>query len=106
MQVVGHDAESLAGWDAASGERLWRLVPALEDDFNVPTPVPAGGRLLVSSENNGTRLYAFDDQGKIVPEPIALNDELAARYQLAADHGQPRLWRVGRPLLPRSAKAD
>jgi hypothetical protein len=36
--------------------RLWRLVPAFDGDFNVPTPIAVDGKLLVSTENNGTRL--------------------------------------------------
>ncbi|HID78052.1 MAG TPA: hypothetical protein EYP56_18910 [Planctomycetaceae bacterium] len=42
----------------------------------VPTPVTVGQRLLVSTENNGTRLYRFDAAGRIVAEPVAANEEL------------------------------
>ena len=76
-QVVGYDAESLGGWDPATGRRLWELVPPHGGDFNVPTPVVLGGRLLVSTENNGTRLYDFAEDGTIVPEPVASNETLA-----------------------------
>ncbi len=76
-QVVGHDAVSLGGWDPASGERLWRVVPPYEGDFNVPTPVAVDGRLLVCTENNGARLYAFAEGGKIRPEPVAQTEVLA-----------------------------
>jgi outer membrane protein assembly factor BamB len=76
-QLVGYDRESLGGWDIATGNRLWTLEPPNEGDFNVPTPVAVDGRLLVATENNGARLYAFDRAGKIQPEPIAVNDELA-----------------------------
>ena len=75
--MVGYDADSLGGWDPATGRRLWRLAPDRPNDFNVPTPVPVGGKLLVATENNGTRLYAFDAAGKIVPEPVAANKRLA-----------------------------
>jgi outer membrane protein assembly factor BamB len=44
----------------------------------VPTPVALGNRLLVTSENNGTRLYEFDSEGQIRNQPIAVNEELAA----------------------------
>jgi outer membrane protein assembly factor BamB/ABC-type phosphate/phosphonate transport system substrate-binding protein len=77
LQIVGHDRRSLGGWDAETGRRLWKLVPPIEGDFNVPTPVIVGDRLLITTENNGTRLYAFEDGGKIVAEPVAQNDELA-----------------------------
>jgi len=74
-QIVGYDAESLGGWDPQTGRRLWRLEPE-EGDFNVPTPVNVGGRLLVSTENNRTRLYGFDAQGQIEPKPLAISRDL------------------------------
>jgi ABC-type phosphate/phosphonate transport system substrate-binding protein/outer membrane protein assembly factor BamB len=76
-QIVGYDETSLGGWDIESGRRLWTLKPPHQGDFNVPTPVAVEGRLLVTSENNGTRLYDFDDRGQIVPVPRAINDRLA-----------------------------
>lgn len=76
-QLVGHDKKGLCGWDTESGKQLWRVVPPHDNDFNVPTPIQVGEQLLVTTENNGTRLYKFDAEGKIVPEPAALNDGLA-----------------------------
>ncbi len=76
-QIVGHDRTSLGGWDVKTGKRLWTLKPPVEGDFNVPTPVQVGERLLVATENNGTRLYAFDAQGQIIPQPVAVNEDLA-----------------------------
>ncbi len=76
-QIVGYDAVSLGGWDPASGKRLWRLVPKWDGDFNVPTPLAVDGKLLVSTENNGTRLYGFDARGRILPQPLAENEDLA-----------------------------
>jgi outer membrane protein assembly factor BamB len=76
-QVVGYDQDSLGGWDVKTGERLWQLVPPNEGDFNVPTPVEVDGGVLVSTENNGTRLYRFDGSGRIIPEPAAQSDDLA-----------------------------
>ena len=43
----------------------------------MPTPIAAGNHLLVATENNGTRLYAFDDDGRIRSEPVAQNRDLA-----------------------------
>ena len=77
QQMVGYDAISLGGWDPETGRRLWELVPELDGDFNVPTPIAVDGRLLVSTENNGTRLYEFDESGRIKPEPVAVNEDLA-----------------------------
>lgn len=76
-QLIGYDKESLGGWNAKTGERLWTCTPPHGDDFNVPTPILWRDSLLVSTENNGTRLYEFDKAQKIVPEPRAQNDDLA-----------------------------
>ena len=76
QQVVGHDVASLGGWDPETGERLWRLVPEFEGDFNVPTPITLDGKILVATENNGARLYGFDRQGHILPEPLAINEDM------------------------------
>ncbi len=77
LQLVGHDAETLGGWDVKTGRRLWELKPPERGDFNVPTPLPVGDRLFVVTENNGSRLYQFDKQGRIIPQPVALNLDLA-----------------------------
>jgi len=77
LQIVGHDRRSLGGWDVQTGRRLWTIVPPIEGDFNVPTPVIIGDRLLVTTENNGTRLYAFEHGGKVIAEPVARSEELA-----------------------------
>jgi len=76
-QIVGYDAISLGGWDPESGQRLWTLIPPHKGDFNVPTPSNIGGKLLVATENNGTRLYDFDERGAIVPKPLATFLDLA-----------------------------
>ena len=77
-QIVGYDAISLGGWDPDTGRRLWKLVPKEEGDFNVPTPVNIDGRLLVTTENNGTRLYEFDKEGRIQIVPVAQNLDLVS----------------------------
>jgi outer membrane protein assembly factor BamB len=76
-QIVSYDAVSLGGWDPDSGRRLWRLAPEFDGDFNVPTPIVTKGRLLVTTENNGTRLYCFDSAGRIQSKPLAMNQDLA-----------------------------
>jgi outer membrane protein assembly factor BamB/ABC-type phosphate/phosphonate transport system substrate-binding protein len=76
-QIVGYDRHSLGGWDVKTGERLWQLVPPTQGDFNVPTPIAVDGGVLVSTENNGTRLYRFDEAGRIVPKPAAEFADLA-----------------------------
>jgi outer membrane protein assembly factor BamB len=76
-QLVGYERHALCGWDIATGRRLWRLTPPQAGDFNVPTPLDVGGLLLVATENNGPRLYRFDDEGIVVPQPVAVNAALA-----------------------------
>lgn len=76
-QIVGYDATTLGGWEIAMGKRLWTLKPERNNDFNVPTPVQVGERLLVTTENNGTRLFGFKDGGLLDPKPLATNDDLA-----------------------------
>lgn len=77
LQIIGHDAETLGGWDAKSGKRLWTAKPDRGGDFNVPTPTVVGESLLVTTENNGTRLFAFKAGGTIEPKPVATNKKLA-----------------------------
>jgi outer membrane protein assembly factor BamB len=76
-QIVGYDAISLGGWNPHTGKRLWRLIPEFEGDFNVPTPIVVDGKVLVSTENNGTRLYGFDGGGRIDPRPLAISEDFA-----------------------------
>ena len=76
-QIVGFDADSLGGWDAATGKRLWRLEAERRSDFNVPTPIQVGENLLVAWENNGTFLYRFGKVGVIDATPLASYPRLA-----------------------------
>jgi outer membrane protein assembly factor BamB len=76
-QIVGHDAVSLGGWDPNTGQRLWTVRPDKKGDYNVPTPLNIFGRLLVTTKNNGTRLYSFDPNGHIRPVPVAQNRDLS-----------------------------
>jgi outer membrane protein assembly factor BamB/ABC-type phosphate/phosphonate transport system substrate-binding protein len=77
-QIIGYDERTLGGWDPKNGKRLWQIVPPTEGDFNVPTPIAVPGGLVVTTENNGTRLYTFNDAGKPVPKPLAEFADLAA----------------------------
>jgi len=76
-QLVGHDETTLGGWDTETGKRLWTVSPENLNDFNVPTPVIYRGQILVSTENNGTRLFRFGADGKIDKQPVAVCEELA-----------------------------
>ncbi|MCC9608229.1 PQQ-binding-like beta-propeller repeat protein [Blastopirellula sp. JC732] len=75
-QIVGHDVDSLGGWDAETGRRLWKLKPPLDGDFNVPTPLVVDDKLLIVTENNGARLFAFNADGAIQPTPVLENQKL------------------------------
>lgn len=96
-QAIGHDADSLGGWDVATGERIWRLEPRVKGDFNVPTPIAYRGELIVVTENNGARRYRFEQGGKIVPEPVAENARLAPDMSSPVVSGE-RLFCVHRLL--------
>ena len=76
LQIVGHDATTLGGWDLATGKRLWTMTPSRPKDFNVPTPIIFDGQLVVTTENNGTRLYRFRPDGTIDPTPAGRYDPL------------------------------
>ncbi|HEY3324448.1 MAG TPA: PQQ-binding-like beta-propeller repeat protein [Planctomycetota bacterium] len=75
-QIVGYDQAELAGWDLATGKKLWGLQPPNDGDFNVGTPLNVVGRVLAATDNNATRLYAFEKTGKMIEQPVARNDDL------------------------------
>lgn len=75
-QVITYDDETLGGWDLATGERLWSLRPRAKGDFNVPTPIVWNEQIVVATENNGARIYRFNDRGLIDTDPVAENDSL------------------------------
>ena len=77
-QIVGHDALSLGGWDPQTARQPWSPVPHQTGDFNGPTLLDLNGRLLVTTENNGTRLYGFGADGRILKVPLAHNDAFSA----------------------------
>ena len=76
-QVITYDHVSLGGWDLITGKKLWELRPPVTGDFNVPTPLLYKKKLVVSTENNGTRMYGFDSKNRLIPKPEAIYEELA-----------------------------
>jgi outer membrane protein assembly factor BamB len=87
-QIIMYDSESLGGWDIATGKRLWELIPRFASDFNVPTPIQLDdNRLFVVTENNGARIYRFDKDGKIEPQPIAVQKEITPDSNSAVASG-------------------
>ena len=72
-QIVGHDAKSIGGWDIATGKRLWAISPPFGGEFNVPTPVNVNGNLLISTEQNGTRLSEFKGYRTVMSRPVIQN---------------------------------
>jgi outer membrane protein assembly factor BamB len=71
QKLADYDQDTLGGWDAHTGTRLWEMTPETDGDFNVPTPVLVGDRLFVNTENNGGRLFEFDADGKLAARPLA-----------------------------------
>lgn len=104
-QIVGHDAETLGGWDLAAGKRLWRVKPLRSSDYNVPTPMVWNGHLAISTENNGTRLFRFRPGGQIEPTPLAQAKELAPDTHSPAVSGD-RLFGVCHGLHAYDLKAN
>lgn len=76
-QVIGYEATSISGWDPRDGRRLWRHIPKRPNDFNVPTPMLWRDKLILTSENNETRLFGFDGEGRLIDEPLAVYEDLA-----------------------------
>jgi outer membrane protein assembly factor BamB len=75
--IIGYEQNRLTAWDARTGEVRWSLKPSWKGDFNVPTPLLAGNRLILSTENNGTRLYEFHANGELALDAKAVNEDLA-----------------------------
>lgn len=90
-QIVGHEARALCGWDPENGKRLWQVVPPAPHDFNVPTPMRVGDLLFAATENNGTRLYAFGEDGIIRPEPVLKTEALSPQIGTPVRVGS-RIW--------------
>lgn len=62
QQLIGLDSAGVVGWHLSGGDELWRIKPQIQGDFGVPTPLVTGDRLLLTSENNGTRLHEWKDK--------------------------------------------
>lgn len=80
-QVIGFDAESLGGWEVATGRRIWDWKPPVGGGFNVPTPVLVPGksvRVLISNETDGTLLFSFNEDGRLLAESAASSGDLSA----------------------------
>lgn len=116
-QIIGHDAVSFGGWDVRTGERIWTLNPAVPGDFNVPTPVVVNDAVLIATENNGTRLHEFSDDGRIRDKPLASYSRLRPDmstcvvvhdhafcvnkflYCLSLKNGLSEAWRIRDPAI-------
>ena len=77
QQIIGYDAKSISGWRPEDGKRLWTHTPQYPNDFNVPTPLIHGDNLVLTTENNGTRLFAFTDHQTLNEKLSAVNEDLA-----------------------------
>ncbi|MEZ6141828.1 MAG: PQQ-binding-like beta-propeller repeat protein [Zavarzinella sp.] len=77
LQIVGMDETSLCGWDVATGKLLWELRPETASKFNVSTPIIRNQQLILALENNGTSVFQFDKNGKIISKPIGWHRDLS-----------------------------
>ncbi len=75
-QVIGYDSKTVGGWALATGKRLWSFEVDNSSGYIVPGPVQVGEKLLLTSENEDTRLLAFAEGGKAVEKPAAESEEL------------------------------
>ncbi len=91
-QVIAFDDETLGGWSISDGRRLWELKPAVDGDFNVPTPVLIRDQVVIVSENNATRVHSIASSGAIATEPFAKSDALAGDSHSPVAMGD---WLVG-----------
>jgi hypothetical protein len=71
-QIIGHDRQSLGGWDVKPASAFGDSF-LTEGDFNVPTPIAVDGGILVSTENNGTGFYRFDNRPNYPPTGSAIS---------------------------------
>jgi outer membrane protein assembly factor BamB len=76
-ELIGYDATSISGRDPTDGRRIWEHTPPRPNDFNVPTPLLYENRLVLATENNGTRLFRFSPEKTLDEQPIAVNEDLA-----------------------------
>jgi outer membrane protein assembly factor BamB len=77
VQIVGYDGPSVAGWELATGRKLWSVKPEATGDFDVGTPVAVDGKVLVATDKNFARLFAFGAGGAALEKPAAVNEDLA-----------------------------
>ncbi len=75
-EVVGYDANSVGGWDIASGKRIWSMPVDNSKTYIVPSPVVLGPKLLLATESDKTRLYNFAAGGAIDTMPLGENGNL------------------------------
>jgi outer membrane protein assembly factor BamB len=85
LQIIGFDKTTCGGWDPTTGRRLWSLAAKNPGDFNVPTPVTVGEKVLLTTENNGTRLLEFASDQE--PRVVATYDKLAPDMHTAVVSG-------------------
>jgi outer membrane protein assembly factor BamB len=85
-QVLGYDERTAGAWELKTGRRLWTLRTETAAGYVVPSPVTVGDRLLLSSDQEGARLFAFDSAGAIQPRPAAVNEDVAP------DVSTPTVW--------------
>lgn len=85
-RVVGYDEQTAGVWDVETGRRLCTIPVENAAGYIVPSPVMVHGRLLLSSDQEGTRLLSFGPEGAIVEKPAALNEDVAP------DVSTPTVW--------------
>lgn len=86
-QVITFDANSLGGWDLATGTRLWKLPVANGHGYIVPSPVKVGPNILIAPGDEDAQLLGFNADGRIEPEPLAASGRLSSEVPTATVAG-------------------
>lgn len=86
-QVIGYDKAAVAGYDVATGRRIWSMPVNNSNGYIVSAPVMVGDKLLLATETPAdkgdgapvyppARLFGFDDDGKVNPARVGESDIL------------------------------
>lgn len=76
VQIIGYEKGAVSGWSASDGKKIWSMEIDPGDGYTVTTPIVWNGKLLLTTQAEETRLYDFDQEGQIIPKPVATSTDL------------------------------
>ncbi len=80
-QIISFDLDSIGGFDAVDGKRLWKIESGKIREFHVPSPILFGDGLVTVGENFGTRRFTIDEHGIVDTHPASQQPDLASDMQ-------------------------